>query len=488
METVTFNSAGSSTGNSSGSSLPLCVDLDGTLVRGDLLFESLLSILRANILLILLVPFWLLGGRARLKQELASRASLDVSLLPYNLEVVRYIREARAAGQTTLLVTASDFKLANLVAEHLGCFDQVLASDGEINLKGANKAKALIERFGEQGFEYVGNDRADGQVWAHAAKAHVVTSSDAILRLARQATSFGQHFEPEVRNSAVLRAIRPHQWVKNFLLFIPAVMAHRILEIEIGIDLMVAFVCFCACASSVYLTNDLFDLPSDRAHHSKRKRPLAAGDLSISLGMTMALGLLLSAFLIATLLPEQFLVILGIYFLLTLGYSVVFKRFVALDIVILASLYTIRVFAGGLAVDVTVSKWLLGFSMFFFLSLACIKRFSELYLLKQQERLDTPGRGYRAEDLGQVSSFGSASGYLAVLILALYVSSPEVAQLYSNPTVLWLVCPVLLYWITRIWFLAQRGAVHEDPVVFAIKDKISYLTGLLCLLFILLAI
>jgi 4-hydroxybenzoate polyprenyltransferase len=285
---------------------------------------------------------------------------------------------------------------------------------------------------------------------------------------------------PPARPFVFARAIRVHQWVKNLLLLVPAVMAHAAVNPPLIVSLLVAFLSFSLCASAVYLMNDLVDLPADRLHRYKRLRPLARGEMSLLVALGAIPLLLVSALLLAAVLPGGFMGVLTIYFVTTLAYSLRLKQYALVDIIALAALYTIRILAGAVAVGVAISEWLLGFSMFFFFSLACVKRFSELRLARKSNEAGARGRGYLASDLEQVAMFGTVSGYLSVLVLALYVSSADVQRLYEHADRLWLICPLVLYWISRVWLLAQRGEFHDDPIVFAIRDKVSYLVGLAC--------
>jgi 4-hydroxybenzoate polyprenyltransferase len=251
---------------------------------------------------------------------------------------------------------------------------------------------------------------------------------------------------------------------------------------------LLAVAAFCLCASSVYVTNDLLDLASDRAHHHKSQRPFASGDLSLLAGLIMAPALLGAAALIAAMLPERFILVFATYFVLTLAYSLFLKGRVVVDALILAGLYTLRVIAGAGAVTVALSFWLLLFSVFLFLSLAFVKRFAELDALRRRERLNAAGRGYTVEDLPILQSLGTAAGYLSVLVLALYINSPDIQSLYQRPKVIWMLCVLMIYWISRVWMMAQRGQMHDDPVVFALKDRISIGVALLGALTVLVAI
>ena len=406
----------------------LWVDLDGTLIRSDPLLESLVLLIKRNPLILLRLPLWLLRGRESLKAEIAARVTLDPAALPYNKAFVSWLEAERRAGHSLWLYSAADEQLARRVAEHLDLFDGVLAGDPGTSLTGSDKAAF-----------------------------------------------------PDRRNTlrATLRALRPHQWAKNALILIPILAAHQATDLPLLGTALLALVAFCLCASSVYVLNDLLDLEADRAHPRKSKRPFAAGDLSILTGLALAPALLLIAALLAALLPAKFQLVFASYYGLTLGYSFFLKGCVLVDALALAGLYTLRIIAGAAAVSVPLSFWLLLFSVFLFLSLAFVKRFAELDGLRRQQRLRAAGRGYHVEDLPMLQSLGSASGYLSVLVLALYINSPEIQALYSRPKAIWLLCVLMLYWVSRMWMQASRGLMHDDPVVFALKDRVSVGIGVL---------
>ncbi len=453
--------------------LPLCVDLDGTLIRSDLLIESALALIAHRPLMIFAMFTWLLRGKAHLKREIARRVVLDSSALPYNEPLIAWLREQRNS-RSIVLCTASDGALAEGVATHVGVFDDVLASDGHQNLAGANKGAALVARFGERGFDYVGNAAVDLLVWKHARSAIVVESGSMLSRAAEKHTPVERRFvtqRPGVRTW--MKALRVHQWIKNVLVFLPLLAAHRVFDVDAVVRSLLAFVCFGLCASSVYLTNDLLDLPADRLHHRKRHRPFAAGTLPLMAGPVIAVALLVAGFGLAWFVSPAFIAALGAYYVLTSAYSIHLKRIMMLDVVVLAMLYTIRILAGTAAILSKPSFWLLAFSMFIFLSLAMVKRYTELLTLQRSGKVKASGRGYDVDDIPLIQSLGGSSGYLAVLVLALYVDSTASESLYHHPHRLWMLCPLLLYWISRTWAIAHRGVMHDDPVVFAVMDKVS---------------
>jgi len=457
--------------------VPLAVDLDGTLVRSDLLMESLAAALKRNPFAVLALPLWLARGRAALKSELAKRSDVDASLLPYDPAVLRELRRQRAEGRWLILATAADNALAQRVADHLGLFDDVIASDGAKNMKREAKAKALTERFGEGGFDYMGEDRHDVPVWRHAREAYVV-GGDA---LAAEARAAGKPVHVIARDPAraasLLRALRAYQWAKNILLFVPLLTAHVLTDPDALLAAALAFVSFSLAASAVYLANDVADLQDDRRHPTKRARPLASGELHIGYALLLVPGLLAAAFAIAILLPPDFGLLLAMYLAVNLAYSLGLKRAPLLDVFVLAGLYTMRILAGAAAVDVPVSHWLLAFSLFAFLSLALAKRFVEVANVASRDESRVGGRGYVAGDGDVLAMLGVACAGLSTLVFALYITSPAVVVLYSTPSILWLAVPVLLYWMSRVWFLAHRGELHEDPLLFALHDPASYATG-----------
>lgn len=463
--------------------LPHCVDLDGTLLLSDLLYESVVGLLRDNPFYLLLFPVWLLKGKAHLKRKIAERVSVAPELLPYDARVLELLRST--TSRPRVLCTASDEQLARPIANHLGLFEEVLASDGETNLGGRTKARALTARFGARGFDYMGNGWTDIHVWRHARNAWVVNGTRSLARAAGSVANLSGHFP--LQGGSIrdwIRAIRVHQWLKNLLVLVPLLAAHKFADAGPVAAALLAVLAFSLCASGVYVLNDLLDLPADRQHLRKRTRPFASGRVPILHGLLAAPLLTLAGFAIAWQTGPRFALVLGLYYLLTLAYSLRLKQFQMLDVTVLAGLYTLRIIGGAMAIDVPLSFWLLAFSMFIFLSLAMLKRYIELHGLLASGRQHASGRGYRTDDLPLMQSLGGASGYIAVLVLALYINSPESLALYSRPQVLWLLCPLLLYWVGRAWAIAHRGGMHDDPVVFAATDRGSQIVALLCVLLI----
>jgi len=459
---------------------PVCVDLDGTLIHSDLLLESFLLLVKSHPFCLFLIPLWLPRGKAALKAEIARRVTVNAATLPYHREFLVWLKSQKSEGRQLWLCTAANEKLAQAVDGHLEIFDGVLASDATHNLSGSKKAVALVERFGERGFDYCGNERKDLAIWEHARGAIVVNGGGALEAAAAEVTQLVQVFAPSgKRLRAALRALRLHQWAKNVLVFVPLLTAHRLSDMGAVMTSFWAFLAFGLCASSVYLLNDMLDLEADRLHPRKSKRPFAAGQLSLRFGFACMPLLLLAAGLIAYAISELLLLCLVGYYLMTLAYSFRLKTILMLDTITLAGLYTSRIIAGAAAIPVALSFWLLLFSVFLFLSLALVKRYAELEGMRRRQQLKASGCGYHVEDLSALQSFGAASGYLSVLVLALYINSPEVAALYAHPKVIWALCVLMLYWISRMWIKTHRGEMHDDPVVYALRDKISLGIGAL---------
>lgn len=464
------------------SSIPFVVDLDGTLIRTDMLLESGFAFIRSQPLRLFAPIAWLAEGKAELKAQLAEHTALDVSALPYDMPLMELLAAEKAKGREIVLATASHRRYAEQIAEHLQIIDRVIATEGKVNLAAEAKRDALVQEFGERGFDYAGNSTADLPVWAAARKAYVVNPDRGVEGRARALGNVETVLHTrDSRLRAWRKALRLHQWAKNLLIFVPLLASHHVGQANLVVKGLLAFLLFGCCASSVYLLNDLLDLADDRHHASKRLRPFAAGQLSLLSGLLVFPLLLILAFGGAwLLLPKLFSLGLLVYYALTLAYSLGLKRIMALDVIVLALLYTLRIVAGTFAFGVKLTFWMLAFSMFIFLSLALVKRYSELREARDKgKQQKTRGRGYYPSDLEMVSSLGAASGYLSVMVLALYIQDPATVVLYRHPHVIWLACPLLLFWISRMWMLTHRGEMHDDPVVFAIEDRVSLIIGVL---------
>lgn len=459
---------------------PLVVDMDGTLLLTDMLHESAVGLLRSEPLAVLRIPCWLARGKAVLKAELSRRHAFEPALLPFNEPFLAWLREQRAAGRRLVLCTASDGRIADAIAAHLDLFDEVLASDGATNLGGSVKARLLAERFGQRGFAYAGNSVADLPVWRAAGAAVVVNAPEALGNRVAQSCPVERSFpRPGAGLGEHLRMLRLHHWLKNLLLGVPLVAAHKLTEADRWPPLVMAFFAFCLCASAVYLANDLLDLGSDRRHPRKRERALASGRVPLRRAVLLTPVLLACSLGLGAAVGPAFLVWLGGYFLLTCAYSLALKRCILVDCLTLAVLYTLRIVAGGAAVGVPLSFWLLAFALFLFLSLAFVKRYAELLGQPADGNGALDGRGYHATDAPMVSTLGVGSGYASALVLALYLNSEAVVRLYRTPECLWATVPVLLFWVSHMWLKAHRGEMHDDPLVFAVKDKASLVAGLL---------
>ena len=472
--------------------IPLVLDLDGTLVRSDTLVETALRLLAAHPWrLAALVPGAFVD-RAAFKRALAEAALLDAASLPYNQDVLALAQAARDEGRLVYLATAADQQVARDVARHVGGIEGVMASDGATNLKGAAKAAALERAFGRACFDYVGDAPADIAVWRSARHAYVVSPSAGLLGAVRSVcahvSSVGEAPSSARLGRLLARALRLHQWAKNFLVFVPLLAAHAAGGMR-ALQAGLAFLAFSLCASSVYLLNDLLDLPHDRAHATKRHRPFASGALRLGWAPGLMAGLGLAVLAICALLPPAFFAMLALYYGCTLSYSFALKRRAVWDVITLAGLYTLRIFAGAAATRIPISPWLLAFSLFLFFCLAVVKRLTELTLSvrRMPEARRLAGRGYAPEDLDMLRSMAASSGYMAVLVMALYVNSFEVLPLYRHPSALWALCPILLFWVSRVLMLANRGLMHDDPVIFALRDRVSLAAGLASLVAILAA-
>jgi len=460
--------------------VPLCVDLDGTLLLSDSLLESLCQLLKKSPWVIFLAPVWLLRGRANLKRQIARRVELDVGQWPLNAEVLDFVQAAKTQGRKVVLATAADSRIAAAIQERLNLFDEIISSDGATNLSGKTKAAALEQRFGAKKFDYIGNSASDLPVWQAAHSGCVAGNEDGLVARVKKSTPVERVFAPpRVSVMAWARALRIHQWSKNLLLLIPVMSAHQWTDPLRLWPVIFGMAAFSLCASSVYVLNDLLDLEADRHHHSKRHRPFASGKIPLATGLTMAPALLFLAAVVACCLGWKFAAVFGAYYVTTLLYSLRLKQIALLDVLALAGLYCVRILAGGVAADVPVTDWLIMFSLFVFLSLAFVKRFTEINVLQQAGDNQLRGRGYMGSDAELISTMGIGSGYLSVLVLAMYINNPLVTSLYRRPQELWLACPLLLYWISRVWLLAHRGSMHDDPILFALSDRLSWVVVLL---------
>jgi len=464
-------------------SIPLVVDLDGTLVKTDTLYESIIKLIKQSPFTILLFFSWLLQGKSFFKDEIAKRIAFNPETLPFNQELLIWLKEQKACNRRLILCTAANERVAQSIADHLGFFDAVLASDKQTNLSGLNKLKALRVTNGEGSFDYVGNSSADLAVWANARKAILVNASSSVMKRAQSHHNVEKVFLPTfVSLSQWGKVLRIHQWVKNFLLFVPLLAAHQMADLSSVQMLLLAFLSFNTLASSVYITNDLLDLDSDRQHPRKRFRPFSAGVIPILYGALLAPLLTAASLILACFIGTHFLAWMVIYFFTTISYSFRLKRIVLVDCLILAGLYTLRIIAGASAVNIPLSFWLLSFSIFFFLSLAFVKRYAELKMQANEGSQRIHGRGYSVSDGPLIQSLGVTSGYVSVLVLALYLNSDAVERLYAQPQIIWLAIPLMLFWISWVWMVAHRGKMHYDTILFAVRDRAILIISILFVL------
>lgn len=456
-------------------SLPLCIDLDGTLVLTDTLVEGLLSVVSRTSLLRDL-PKLMTTDRALLKRRVSELADVSAETLPYNDELLGFIRGRRAAGQRIILATAADSRIAHAVADHLQLFDDVVCSDGETNLKGEAKASALVARFGEKGFEYAGNDFSDLPVWSSAAAILTANASASVVTAANRIGPITASFDRRVPVvKSLIKAMRPHQWSKNLLVFVPLVTAHAVMDFDGWVAAILLLLSFCAVASATYIVNDLLDLSADRKHPRKKSRPFASGALSIQSGVLFSVLLFVGGFVLAAMAGAVWIV--ALYVAVALAYSIALKTYPLVDVFTLAGLYTMRVLAGGVATGYHATLWLLAFSGFTFLSLALVKRSEELLAIERdQDKRSMSRRGYQAGDRLILQMFGCASAFASSVVLALFVGSSSALQNYQASEVLWLIVPTILFWQCRLWLSTARGYMHDDPIVFALRDWVSWLT------------
>ena len=458
---------------------PLVIDLDGTLIKTDMLYETFISALKNNFIILFFVPYWLFRGKAYLKQQLACRSSIDVEVLPYELNFLTWIKGQKKLGRYLVLCTASDQKIAEKIADFLGCFDRVVGSSNGQNIRADVKAQKIIEILDTDNFDYAGNSIDDLKVWKRSRSAILVNPSKSVEKVAKRNFEVTKEFQSEKQTIKSISAmLRWHQWVKNILIFTPIFAAGQVTISNISIAFL-GLIAFSLCASAVYILNDLIDLESDRHHKDKCNRPFASGKLSILTGFIAAPLLLFLSGCLAINVGISFSFTLLFYFLFTTLYSLIFKSIVLLDCFSLAFLYTLRIFAGAVACEIPLTFWFLAFSVFIFLSLAFLKRHAEL-LDAEKSNIDTiKGRGYLRSDLMIVQQIGIISGFIGVLILCLYINSDSVKEVYSSPNALWASVPILLFWVCWVWVASHRGKMHHDPIVFAVKDRVSCFLGLI---------
>lgn len=465
--------------------LPLCVDLDGTLSRTNSIAEQIVALLRTRPWGIAPLVVALMRGRPAFKRALQRQSPIERISLPYHPAFVAYAEAEAARGREVMLVTAADQSTATHVASLFPFFKEGVGSTGDVNLSGRNKGEYLANRYGEKGFVYAGNEARDTRVWERAGGAIIVNQSPGLERAARKLTEIERVFEdrPSVL-LAIARSLRPHHWLKNLLVFVPVVTSHAVGDAAVLVSALHAFVAFCLAASAAYVLNDLADLPSDRAHPTKRFRPFASGDLPVEWGMSLCPLLLVVAYAAVSVLPPAAHGALAAYVVLTLLYSFFFKRIFLLDAAVLALLFAIRIFMGHASAGIPYSIWLTSFVACMCLSLALLKRFSELH---GRTGGYAPGRGYHVDHRAIIGPIGIACGVLAAAVIAAYAGSAHAASLYSRPQLLYVLCPIFLVWTLRMWSLGYRGKMHDDPLLFTMRDPPSVGVGVVAVALMLLA-
>src|SRR5262245_5807360 len=470
---------------------PLFVDLDGTLIKTNTLHESILALARTAPQCLLVLPFWLMRGQAYLWHRLSQFVTLNVALLPYRPEVIEYLKKEKCAGREITLISGAHHTLVERVAGHLNLFDHCMGSNEMAHLIGEKKLSVIVQLYGKKSFDYIGDSRADLPIWKESRRAVITGSNMFLVAQLRKCADSYEHIEPLDKPGirSLLKAMRVYQWAKNLLLFSAIFLGHKFTIPALIFNVLWGFAAFSLCGSAVYILNDMMDLEADRLHARKRNRPFAAGDISPVTGALISAVLLFGAFAIAIPLSLSFAATLGAYFALTLLYSFYLKEKLLIDVFLLASLYSIRVWAGGICAGIEISQWAIAFFMCLFLSLALAKRYSGL-LASAGAQEDKPlnRRGYRPSDIPFVLAYGCGSALMSIIVIAIYLNSPDVSINYQRPSMLWFVCPTLAYWSGRLWILATRGELDEDPVLFAIKDKISYLLGAIIIMIVIVAI
>ena len=455
---------------------PLVVDLDGTLISTDSLIESAILLIKKNPVFIFHMFYWLSKGKAYLKTEISRRTLLDVETLPYIIPFVHWLKNEKEKDRQIYLVTAAHKTIAERVAKHLGIFDGYFATDVHSNLKGIAKCELIKKEIGDK-FVYAGDSRADIPVWENAEAAVLVHASRQVTSKIRDSRPIEAEFPKEKTSLKIwFKALRVHQWVKNSLLFVPLLTAFEFLDIYKVCSVLLAFLAYSFLSSGTYILNDIWDLTADRLHTRKRNRPFACGKIAIPHGFLMAAILFVLSLSIGCLISTAFVAILIMYFFTTSVYSLVFKQHALVDTILLSLLYTLRIFAGVIVIEVSISSWMIAFSMFLFLSLALIKRCGELVSLENEEQKEAiTGRDYGVADLRVLWPLGVGAALAAIVVLGLFISAPETQQRYASPELLWCIALGIMYWLGRLWLKTSRGKMHDDPIVFVMTDSVSYI-------------
>ncbi len=466
----------------------ICVDLDDTLLLSDSLLESILILLKRNPLNIFLVLMWMMKGISFFKNAVATHTQLDPEHLNYNSDVIKRIKEYKQQGYPIYLVTGASELIANSIADHLKLFDGVLASTKLTNLTGTNKARACIENFGENRFIYLGDCKKDLKVWKFSKKIICVSNSQSLIkrfRVLNKDIEIIARAKPKLKD--YLKAIRVHQYAKNVLLLLPIFLNKDFFALPLWQAAALAFIAFCLTCSAVYIINDLYDLKADRQHKIKYRRGFASGLIPIKHGLFLFTAFIILSIGVQLVLHNSlFSIAIGLYFILSIAYTQWLKQIAILDVMVLTVLYTIRIVAGMLLLNEPLSHWFLSFSIFFFLSLSYLKRYIELSAMHPSEN-KIPGRGYQQQHHLFVKINGLATGCLSVVIFLLYIASTKAQHIYADSSLLYIAAFAIFYWLQRIWLLSADGKVHSDPVLFAVKDKVSYAVAFICIIAIIFA-
>ena len=465
---------------------PICVDLDDTFIKTDALHEYLISAIKKSPIMFFKCIFWLLKGRSYLKSQLVRNVQLNIDQLPYNEELIEFLKDKSSKGRGVYLVSASNTDIVQKVIRKFDFFSGGYGSTESLNLKGENKASFLAQEFGEKGFDYIGDCAADIPIWKRANECFLVGPKS---EKSFSSIKFTKVFKFK-KNSigSMIKAMRVYQWAKNLLIFAPMILAHKYTDSSTWINSVLGFVSFSFMASSIYLLNDLADMPADRDHYKKKNRPLASGSLSIPRGIILLITLITTSFYISSYLPSKFCLILVGYTVLNLGYSFKLKKVPIVDVILLSAFYMIRLEAGSAASEIYLTQWLIIFALFTFASLGFLKRYCEL--LEQfniSGKVSVEGRGYNTKDLSMLLSSGNVTGQLSVLCFLLYLFMGGAAKYYGAPKILLLNGIFYFYWITTLWFKATRGKVSGDPVKYSITDKASLIVGIISVINILFA-
>ena len=472
-------------------SIPLCVKLEGAVLRTGTTAELALALVRRRPSMLFGLLGWLCLGLAEFKARVADEAAFDPAGLPYRWPFLAFLRREGSTGRPIILVTRARSRIAHAIANHLGLFSDIIEIDhGDDAPRGVTIAKILCARFGSGEFDFAGSGDLDIPVWRTARRSVIVAPSPRLLKNSIWNSQTADILCPDDRGTGrYIDAVRPGRWIKNLLIFIPLLNFAGPIGPQFVVRAYLAFCAYCLVASAGYVANDLIDLVADRRHITKKKRVLASGRLSITRGAFLFAGLVAAGFGLALFLSPLLAGWMAVYLALSLSYSLWVKKTLMIDVFVLTALYMHRILTGFILAAVLPTFWQMLFAGFFFLGVAMLARYGEL----KAARLSGTGkatraRAYRAGDLDILAGFGLASGYLSAFILALYALTPEANLLFRSPVALWDLCPLLAYWISRVWTNARRGRIPDDPILFALGDPVSGALALATLGIILVAV